>query len=165
MGRFWIENELVDKYISKLTGNEFKVMVIITRHFNKNGTCYPSIRRMATLGNINPETVSKCLKNLNLLGFLEQLEIKERCKLRYILSKSARHLLIDSNKLPQETSGKEEKEDLRKTLSFKKNTIGLDMDGREVFISNGKKCVKNSDGKFYDFYGEIKTYNPDYLIK
>ena len=43
MGRFWIENELVDKYIGKLTGNELKVMMIITRHFNKQGTCYPSI--------------------------------------------------------------------------------------------------------------------------
>ena len=121
---------------------------------------------MSKLGNMNSETVSKCLKSLNLLGFIEQLEIKERCKLRYILSKSARHLLIDSNKLPEKPDGKEVKEVLRnnpkqinnknKLFRINSNTVGLDEDGREIFMSNGKKCVKGPDGTIYNFSGDIR---------
>lgn len=107
MGRFWIEDDLVDKHIHKINGNEVKVLLMIARHYDKSGQCFPSIRRLSVLGKMDASTISKALKQLRLLGFLEQLTIRERCKLRYKFSKSARYLTIDSNKLPEETTSKE----------------------------------------------------------
>jgi DNA-binding transcriptional regulator YhcF (GntR family) len=98
-GKFWINNELVDNYLNKISGNELKVWLKITRHFNKEGTCFPSIRKMTKVLNLHHSTITKCLKKLEVLGFLEQLEIKEKCKLRYIFSKSARYLMPEYKKL------------------------------------------------------------------
>lgn len=106
-GKFWIENELVDKYLSILSGNEFKTLLAITRHYNKNGTCYPSIRRLAVLIDLDPDTVAKSLRALELHGFFQQLEIRERCKLRYVFSKTAAKLLVEPNKLPEKPRSKE----------------------------------------------------------
>lgn len=108
MGKFWIENQLVDEYLMLISGNELKVLFKITRHYNKYGKCFPSIRKMAINLNMHPITISNCLKRLELLGFLEQLRIKERSKLRYIFSKTARFLLIDSNKLLEKSNTKED---------------------------------------------------------
>ena len=120
MGRFWIENELVDKYLDKISGNELKVLLKITRHYNKNGTCYPSIRKMEKDINLHHDTITACLKQLQLLGFLEQLAIKERCKLRYSFSKTARFFLTDSQNLLGKPDSKEDiiKEDIKEGKNF-----------------------------------------------
>ncbi|MFA6184484.1 MAG: helix-turn-helix domain-containing protein [Parcubacteria group bacterium] len=113
MGKFWIDNELIDKYLTKISGNDFKVWCILSRHFNKKGTCYPSIRTISIKSGLHHETVSQCLKRLKLLGFFEQLEIKERCKLRCLFSKTARFLIPGNDNLLEETAMKDNKEDLK----------------------------------------------------
>lgn len=107
MGKFWIENDLVDHHLDKITGNELKVLLKITRHYNKFGTCFPSIRKMEKILNLHHTTIAKCLENLQLLGFLEQLQIVERKKLLYKFSKTARFFLIESNKLLAKPDSKE----------------------------------------------------------
>lgn len=108
MGRFWIEKEIIDGDLyGKLSGNDFKVLLKITRHYNKTGRCFPSIREISRLGNLHHTTVKKSLNNLELLGLLEQLVIKERCKLRYEFSKSARFLFIESNNVVEKPDSKE----------------------------------------------------------
>ena len=106
-GKFWIENELVDTDLRELSGNGFKVLIAITRHYNKAGTCYPSIRRLAKLTGLHHETVTKCLVELKLLGYFEQLEIRERAKLRYVFSKTARRRLLNDANLLEKADTKE----------------------------------------------------------
>lgn len=134
MGKFWIENELVDDWLYKISGNELKVLLCLTRHYNKAGTTFVSIAKMAKLLNLNPETVSKSVKRLNLLGFFEQIVIRERTKLRYIFSKTARNLFIETNKLPEKPESKE---------AFK-----------EIIKETPKEILKRSNPKAYEkFYG------------
>lgn len=106
-GKFWIENELVDTDLRVLSGNGFKVLIAITRHYNKAGTCYPSIRRLAKLTGLHHETVTKCLMELKLLGYFEQLVIRERAKLRYVFSKTARKRLLNDGNLLEKADTKE----------------------------------------------------------
>lgn len=105
---FWIENDFIDEgYLAKTSGNAIKVLLAITRHYNKAGTCYPSIRRLSKLVGLTQETTSKCIKQLELLGYLEQLEIKERCKLHYKFSKTALFFRTKDEKLPEKSDTKE----------------------------------------------------------
>ncbi len=124
MGKLWIENQLVDGgYLAKISGNEAKVLLAITRHYNRHGTCFPSIRRLSVLVGLHPDTVSHCLRKLVEHDYFEQLVIKERCKLRYSFTKTARFLLIDANKLPEKPGGKEDifKEVVEEAFSPTKN--------------------------------------------
>lgn len=107
MGKFWIDDKLVDENLDKLSGNDLKVWLKITRHFNKEGKSFPSIRKMEKIVNLHHTTITKCLNKLELLGFLEQLQIKEKCKLRYIFSKSARYLMPGRKNLLEEPDSKE----------------------------------------------------------
>lgn len=132
--RFWIENEFIESYLSKISGNATKVLLAITRHYNKEGTCYPSIRRLSKLTGLHHSTVTKCLKELELLGFLEQLIIKERCRLRYSFSKTARILLPKSSKLLYRPDTKEEyKEDLKEE-SFLENSYKKTENPRQELV-------------------------------
>lgn len=124
MGRFWIENEIIDgEWFGKLSGNDFKVLLKITRHYNKHGKCFPSIRKISELGNLHHTTVKKSLNKLELLGFLEQLLIKERCKLRYKFTKTARFLFVDCNNVLEKPDTKETfKENYKEENKFLKET-------------------------------------------
>lgn len=113
-GKFWIENVLIDNYLNKISGNELKVWCVLSRHFNKEGNCYPSIRTISKKTGIHHETTKRCLQKLELLGFLEQLIIKERCKLRYSFSKTALFLMPGNKKLLVNSDTKEDiKEELK----------------------------------------------------
>ena len=122
MGRFYIEDEVFDRgYLKKMSGNDFKILASITRHYNKHGKCFPSIRRLAKFTNLHHTTVTSCLNNLELLGFLEQLRIKERYKLLYSFSKSARFLFIETNNVVKKPDTKETiKENFKEVNKFLK---------------------------------------------
>lgn len=110
-GHFYISNKIIDDgYLKKMTGNDFKVLVAIARHYDKYGKCFPSIRRMSKQLNLHHETIGNCLKNLKKMGFIEILEVKERCKLRYIFSNSARFLLSNPNNVVEKPDGKDFKD-------------------------------------------------------
>ena len=128
MGKFWIENQLVDEYLKLISGNELKVLFKITRHYNKYGRCFPSIRKMSDKLNMHHTTITKCLERLELLGFLEQLKIKERSKLRYSFAKTARFLFIDSNKL---LAKPDTKEDFKEVFKEEKNNRNFNTDQSE----------------------------------
>lgn len=110
-GHFYISNKIMDDgYLKKMSGNDLKVLIAIARHYNKYGKCFPSIRRMTEYLNLHHETIGNCLKNLKKMGFIEILEIKERCKLRYIFSNSARFLFSKPNNVVEKSDSKELKD-------------------------------------------------------
>lgn len=119
-GKFWIENDLVDNDLKDVSGNAFKVLVALTRHYNRTGTCFPSIRRLSKLTGLHHETVTKCLRELELLGYFEQIVIRERCKLRYKFSKTARKLLVEHNNLLVKPDSKETIKEVMKEAPTKK---------------------------------------------
>lgn len=152
MGKFWIENEIIDGgWFKKLSGNELKVLLKITRHYGTTGKCFPSIRRLSKLGNLHHETIKKCLNRLELLGFLEQLLIKERCKLRYNFSKTARFLLIESNKLPEKPDSKEViKEDIKEdknNIIINLNRTPEEQEKINKKLAEMRKCINENGVK------------------
>lgn len=147
MGRFWIENELIDHHLDKISGNELKVLLTVTRYYNKQGTCYPSIRMMSKKIKLNHETIGKCLKRLELLGFFEQIVIKERMKLRYIFSKTATNIFLNPPKLLQKPDSKEVYKEFIKEreISFKPN-YGMEKAAeilKRDYPKNAKEILKN----------------------
>jgi DNA-binding transcriptional regulator YhcF (GntR family) len=109
-GKFWIENEIIDKYMTLISGNPWTVLTVVARHYNKTGQCNPSIRRIAKLTGLHHETVSLCVKKLIALGFFEQTQIRERFKLRTTFTKTAHKLLLLEANLLEIPDTKEEKE-------------------------------------------------------
>jgi len=128
MKRFWIENSIYDDgWLKKISGNQLKVLLAITRHYNKQGKCFPSIRKLEVNIGLHHATIKQCLNQLQLLGFLEQLQIREREKLRYIFSKTAHEIFIEPNKLLVKHDTKEiikenYKEDLSKNINHSNQT-------------------------------------------
>lgn len=57
------------------------------------------------------------------------------------------------------TINNNEKNNKETVLSFKKNTVGVDEDGREVFEVNGKKFVRGADGEIKEFNGKLEIKN------
>jgi DNA-binding transcriptional regulator YhcF (GntR family) len=123
MGKFWIENSIYDDgWLKKLSGSQLKVLLSITRHYDKYGKCFPSIRKLEENINLHHATIKECLNKLELLGFLEQLVIKERCKLRYIFSKTAHKIFLEPNKLLAKPDSKEViKESIKEENFYSKN--------------------------------------------
>ncbi len=114
VGRFWIHNDFVETGLKTLSGNATKVLLAITRHYNAKGTCYPSIRRLAGLAGIHHGTARKCIDELQLRGFIEQLVVKERCKLRYVFTSTARKSFMEPNNLLAKPDTKEVIKELNK---------------------------------------------------
>lgn len=54
-----------------LTPTEFKLMAMIVRRMNKDGTCYPSISKMAEDAELNRETVKRAIRSLKGKGYLQ----------------------------------------------------------------------------------------------
>jgi DNA-binding transcriptional MocR family regulator len=136
--RFWMDNKLIDDgWLAKISGNAWKVLTAIARHYNINGTCFPSIRRLSLLIGLHHETVRKNLDELQLHGFLEQLEIRERHKLRYLFTKSARYLLRLEDSLLEKPDTKDISKEIVKEERLQENAIYR---GREQML----KALENN---------------------
>jgi DNA-binding transcriptional regulator YhcF (GntR family) len=123
-GHFYISNKIIDDgYLKTMSGNDLKVLLKITRHYDKTGKSFPSIRKMSEQLNLHHETIAKSIHNLEVCGFLEQLEIRQRCKLRYIFSKSTRFLLINPNNVVEKTDSKDIKDIKKEENNFLENKI------------------------------------------
>ncbi len=114
MGRFWIENEVVDRAMKGLSPSAFKVLLAVVRHYNKHGQCYPSIRRISSLANLHHITVRKSVDEIKLQGYFEQVWVYERKKLRLVFSKTALKLFHLDKKLLEKTETKERMKEVLK---------------------------------------------------
>lgn len=118
-GHFYISNKIIDDgYLKLLSGNDLKVLIKIARHYDKHGTCFPSIRKMAIDLNLHHETIGNSLRHLKELGFIDILEIKQRYKLRYIFSNSARFLLLNPNNVVGKADTKDIKDLYKEKINY-----------------------------------------------
>ncbi len=152
MSKFWIENKIIDAgWLKIISGNDLKVLLKITRHYNKYGESFPSIRTMSADLNLSQNTISKSLDNLEKYGFLMITVKKQRYKLQYFFKKIAEFLIIDPNKLPKKLRAKEElkeeyiKEEIKDDIV--KNSIGREQMYkviREKYPDTYEKFIKKN---------------------
>lgn len=63
-GRFWMDDEVVDRYAAELGVHGLAVYTILCRRANKNGSSYPSIRRISEDLGISERQAKRELKKL-----------------------------------------------------------------------------------------------------
>ncbi len=121
--KFWIPNNLIDEgWLSKMSGNDLKAWIIIARHYNKNGTCFPSINRISKISGINPGTTSKSIHHLVELGLFTITERVRGSKVHYFYTESARKLIVDYQKPPEKTMPKEINKEYKESEYLKNNS-------------------------------------------
>ena len=155
---FWVEDAIVDKgYLKSLKNNKLNVLWVITRHYNKHGHCYPSLRTISKFTGLHHSTVKKKIVELDELGFVKVTIIKEGYKARYSFTKTALEYFIDPT-IPRARLATKEgcKNEVFKYSGKNDNLKGLDPDGDPVYLINGKLRVRRKNGEFYDYNGNVK---------
>jgi len=67
-----------EKQLGQLKGPILGVFVCIALHINERGLAWPSIKLIARETGYNKDTVFKCLKKLELMGFISRVQKTDR---------------------------------------------------------------------------------------
>ncbi len=59
-----LDNAVIDRYLSTLTGGEWKVYAVLAMHADAASTCFPSVALLAAETGLTPRQVHNCLRSL-----------------------------------------------------------------------------------------------------
>jgi len=68
--RFWIPDFVADHQLSALQGNDVKVLVVMSRHANKQGDSWPSVKTVGEKAGLNRRTVQRSQRRLCAAGLM-----------------------------------------------------------------------------------------------
>lgn len=162
IGKFWFWNQVIDSgYLRYLKNNIFNVLIVITRHYNKSGSSFPSLRRIAELTGLHHSIVKKKILALEKLNIIKVDITKNGCKARYNFTQSAIEDFVDPNKLLIKPDTKDVvKEVIKDNGNNKKNIPVGYFDNIPVYRSFGKLRIQGVDQVWRDFNGTLKDLKP-----
>lgn len=71
-GFFMVPNSLVDSILTKLSGNQVKVLMVLLRHANTNKECWPGHQLIQRKTRCSASTVKRSINELCKLGIIRK---------------------------------------------------------------------------------------------
>lgn len=91
---FWANNGIIEWYGEIIGADSIAVYMVLCRHANQNGECWPSYQTIATKLKLSRPTVIKCMKKLEAIQVIAKSDRKQPTKDGGIMADSNMYILL-----------------------------------------------------------------------